>query len=598
VTDFMLATSILDELSGPACAALAGDASAALLEQLRNGHMFVTLVDNESRTYRYHHLIRDVLRAELHARDPARERSLQAAAANYFVGCGELGRAARHLMAAGDPPAAFKLLSEWLIRDFTNNPQLSRDFDFGSIEPEHYADVPEILLPLAAELLLRGGFERGSRALILAQQAHADLERQPENVVRLAAVSGFHCFAIGELEQALSHRDAVHQMEPVADGISDWFDVLDAMAMYCYTYLGEFSEARRLSQVVASSPAAAPPVTEVLIPGVMSQVAWREGDLLQARQLAELSLNGAGRLGFDQHYFAFPATRTCARLALERRDISAASDLLELSLSSLVAGRPMFDYLTQLDRARVWAADGHPEEAMSSLPSARAALRSERSVLLVQADELECRFRLMLGDHAGAVEAARRLPDDRRSVMSAIIALAVGDPKSARDALGAAPGQGATIRSDLEQRLLRAAVAIEHHSYEAPRLVREALGIVDRYGFVQTVLETSPQLVATLISDSARYPSSENVAALIAAGLHSRKLTTVRSSNGGLADPLTDAEKRVLEKLPQRLTYADMASDLYLSLNTVKTHLRHTYMKLGVSSRSAAIKRATSLGLL
>jgi LuxR family transcriptional regulator, maltose regulon positive regulatory protein len=54
----------------------------------------------------------------------------------------------------------------------------------------------------------------------------------------------------------------------------------------------------------------------------------------------------------------------------------------------------------------------------------------------------------------------------------------------------------------------------------------------------------------------------------------------------------------VLAKLPQRLTYLDMASDLHLSLNTVKTHLRHSYMKLGVTSRSAAIKRATSLGLL
>ena len=54
----------------------------------------------------------------------------------------------------------------------------------------------------------------------------------------------------------------------------------------------------------------------------------------------------------------------------------------------------------------------------------------------------------------------------------------------------------------------------------------------------------------------------------------------------------------MLEKLPQRLSYADMANELHLSLNTVKTHLRHTYMKLGVSSRSAAVKRAASLGFL
>ena len=68
--------------------------------------------------------------------------------------------------------------------------------------------------------------------------------------------------------------------------------------------------------------------------------------------------------------------------------------------------------------------------------------------------------------------------------------------------------------------------------------------------------------------------------------------------NGRDPDPLTDAEIRVLEKLPQRLSYADIAAELHLSLNTVKTHLRHSYMKLGVSSRSTAVRRAASLGFL
>ena len=63
-------------------------------------------------------------------------------------------------------------------------------------------------------------------------------------------------------------------------------------------------------------------------------------------------------------------------------------------------------------------------------------------------------------------------------------------------------------------------------------------------------------------------------------------------------DPLTAAEIRVLEKLPERLTYAEMAAELYLSPNTVKTHLRRAYMKLGATSRSSAVKRATSLGIL
>lgn len=54
----------------------------------------------------------------------------------------------------------------------------------------------------------------------------------------------------------------------------------------------------------------------------------------------------------------------------------------------------------------------------------------------------------------------------------------------------------------------------------------------------------------------------------------------------------------MLEMLPERLTYTEMASELYVSPNTVKTHLRHAYLKLGVTSRTSAIKRATTLGIL
>ena len=108
----------------------------------------------------------------------------------------------------------------------------------------------------------------------------------------------------------------------------------------------------------------------------------------------------------------------------------------------------------------------------------------------------------------------------------------------------------------------------------------------------------APLLTDHVISGSVNYPDAAYVSELVSAGLQARKRGAARSANGALAEPLTEAERRVLEKLPHRLTYVDMASELHLSLNTVKTHLRHTYMKLGVDSRSSAVRRATSFGLL
>jgi LuxR family transcriptional regulator, maltose regulon positive regulatory protein len=261
-------------------------------------------------------------------------------------------------------------------------------------------------------------------------------------------------------------------------------------------------------------------------------------------------------------------------------------------------GRPVFDYLAQLDRARLWATRGELDEALASLPQAREALRSDRSPLLLQADELEARFRLSLGDLRGAETAMARLPHDRRRVMTAMVALAAGDPRRAGDELRDAPEPGATDRCFLELRLLQASAAAMLASPRAHELVGETLTSIERSGFVQTVLDTAPQFVDHLVESGSSYPRAKALSALVAARLEDGKLSAAGRGALGLPDPLTEAEIRVLEKLSERLTYAEMASDLHLSLNTVKTHLRHTYMKLGVTSRASAVRRATALGVM
>ena len=599
VAEFMLATSILEELSVAACTAVWGQGSAKMLEFLYSAHMFVTIVDDQARTYRYHQLIREVLQAELHAQDQdqARERRLHEAAARYLIEAGQTSAAARHLLAADEKAAAFSLLSEGVVRDVLTNPTVGSALDIDEIRPELFADAPEFLLPLAAELLWRGAFERGSQAVALAQKNSVDPSEQPELAVRLALVSMLHCTFIGQFDEALAHREWARPFEAKADGVGDWIVTLDTLAMYCHTYVGRFSEARQLAKALAAAKVSAP-LTEVLCPGVISQAALIEGDLQEAGTLADSTLAAAHRLHFDRHFFNFHAIRTTALLALERRDLAAAAELAERALAMVGGARPAFNYLAQLDRARIWAADGNLDEALSSLPAARSALKSDHSVLLADADELEAHIRLGLGDQKGARSDTERLPGDRRIVMSAIIALAAGDPEQAAQALSNAPAGGVTIRFDLELQLLRASVAISQSSPQAPALVRQALAVAGRHGYVQTVLDTAPQLVDHLISDSHLYPRTKQLTALITAGLRTRKHTAPASRQNKLLDPLTAAEIRVLEKLAEGLTYTDIASKLYLSPNTVKTHLRHAYLKLGATSRSFAIKRATSLGAL
>jgi LuxR family maltose regulon positive regulatory protein len=407
-----------------------------------------------------------------------------------------------------------------------------------------------------------------------------------------------HDFSIGDLEHSLARLEEARSMPLAGAGAESWGVSGEALAMYSYTYLGEFTQARDLVDAVTAAQVTPPPAREVLCPGVLSQVALAEGELAESDLLATGALESARQFGFERHYFAFTALRTSALLALERRELGQAAAIIEETLGLLNGGRPIFDYLAQLDRARIWAASGNVEDALTSLPDARSALRNDHSVLLGDADELEARFRLALGDHGGALLIADRLPADRRSIVTAIIALGGGDDRRAAAVLDDRPARGSTTRTDLELRLLRATVAFRQQSPGAIQLVREALTIIERHGFVQTVLDTSPQLVEHLISEEVDYPATDQLRALITAGLDARHHPDTRPEGADLPDPLTAAEIRVLHTLPQRLTYLEMASTLHLSLNTVKTHLRHTYMKLGVTSRSAAVQRATALGLL
>ena len=600
VVDFMLASSVLDELSPAACTAVMGHGAAAILDHLSNAHLFVTVVDEVTSTFRYHHLIREVLQAELHRRNPTLEASLHEAAARYLLDAGHAGAAARHLLAAGDPSKAFDLLSDRVVRDVLTHPTLGSALDLDELRPELFAGVPEILVPLAAELLWRGSFERGARAVALARQCAIDPTRDSPLAVRFALVNTLYCTFVGEFDQALESRAWSRTFETTVTGVDDWIISLDALAMYCHTYVGDFSEARQLAKALVDRGGSVP-LTDLLCPGVISQAAFLEGKLDEAAALAETTLQAAGRLRFERHYFAFHALRTTGQLALERRDLQAAIKSVEVALGMVSNARPAFNFLAQVDRARIWAAGGQREEALASLPAARSALQSRQSVLLAEADELEARLRLSLSDPLGARRAAERLPFPRRAVVDAIIALAEDDVTTAEDALRSLAGARSTVRSDVEAQLLHANIALVARRPEATRLVRTTLDTAQRHGFVQTVLDTAPLLIEDVISRPHLYPEPANLGPLLSAyhDAHDvQAMAGARPRQTGVVEPLTEMEIRVLARLADHLSYRDIASDLYLSINTVKTHLKHIYFKLGVSSRSSAISRAATLGLL
>jgi LuxR family transcriptional regulator, maltose regulon positive regulatory protein len=182
--------------------------------------------------------------------------------------------------------------------------------------------------------------------------------------------------------------------------------------------------------------------------------------------------------------------------------------------------------------------------------------------------------------------------------MLAKVALGAGDHQAAREQLRALPPAGLTPRHALVRQLLLAAAAISRAAPEADSLVRGCLTVARRDGFLNTVVTAAPQLTGYLVGHSFQARADPFADQLVAAALEVRAAAPgPASSRRALAEPLTPAEQRVLQLLPTS-TYVQMAATLYVSHNTVKTHLRAVYQKLGVTSRAEAIERAVDLRLL
>ena len=155
-----------------------------------------------------------------------------------------------------------------------------------------------------------------------------------------------------------------------------------------------------------------------------------------------------------------------------------------------------------------------------------------------------------------------------------------------------------TPRHALVRQLLLAAAAIERGDPMTAGILGGAIHAARDGGFLHTVVTTAPQVTSYLIEHSAQARPDPFIEELIGAALKVRATQPEASrSRKVLTVPLTATEMRILKLLPTS-TYVQIAATFYISRNTVKTHLRSVYQKLGVTSRSEAIERAVDLRLL
>jgi LuxR family maltose regulon positive regulatory protein len=599
MAQFMLDSSIVvGVLTADTCAAVTGrQDAAALLRGIDAAHLFLVALDDERSIFRYHRLVRQVLRVELRARDRAREQALQLRAAEWFEATGDTRRAAYHYLAAQQPDRALALLQDRVVTDFLHSPAAPEPLMLGMVDPSPLVEIPERLLGLAAELLLSGDTVRGGEYLDLLEHA-GTIPAESKLAARFAAFQSFRYGVVGQLEKSVRAARAARAIQERTQLTDEWNTAVPLILIRVYSCLDDFPAVEREAATALAAPDVTEPVKLVMVPGSLALAQFESGRLVEAADTARAADADARRLGFGQHFFSTDILRALSGLALERRDLDTAEHLTEQVLSIAEQRWPIFEFMALLDRAQIWAARGQIHDALTTVEAARQVMTGGSPALLARADEQEARLRLSLGDPRAPAELARHLPAIRRGLLLATIALAAGDHHAVHEHLQAAALGDLTPRHALVRQILLAAAAIERGDPVAAGLLGGVLHTARNQGFLNTVVTTAPQVTGYVVEHAAQLRPDLFAEQLVAAALEVRATQPgSAASSRALTEPLTAAEQRILTLLPTS-TYLQIADTLYISRNTVKTHLRSIYQKLGVASRSEALERAVDLRLL
>ncbi len=302
MAQFMLDTSILGELTADTCAAVTGRPdAAALLRAVGMAHLFLVALDDEQTSFRYHHLVRQLLRAELHARDQAREQELQLRAAEWFQAAGDTRRAARHYLAARQADRALALLEDQVVSDFLADPALPAPLDLSMIDASVLTDAPDRLLTVAADLLLSGDTGRGGQYLDLLERVQRPIPRESRLGARLLAFRSVRHVLIGQADQAVSAALEARSIKEQMQLTDEWNVAVPMILPTAYTWLEDFPAVEREAAVALATPELTEPVKRVMVPGVRTLAWFEAGHLKRAAETAGAAYAQARRLGSRQH---------------------------------------------------------------------------------------------------------------------------------------------------------------------------------------------------------------------------------------------------------------------------------------------------------
>ena len=597
---FLLRTSVAAQVSSGLAEALTGEAlSQRHLEALESSHAFVVGLGPGRRWFRYHALLREVLLHRLSAEDPASIPDLHRRAAHWFAAHGYPVEAMRHAAEAGDWPLLARFFVTRAAALLVSADRSAVQHALEMIPPERLADGPELALCAAARLFVVGRYVEMRPHLAFAQERLSTLE--PD-------------LRTGSVVAGLLLSTAVLRIEGDIDGVLDATGraldelagpgvTLPAATGYRAIALGNLGTAllwsgqvddavARLHEGLLETNGTRMEVTRINMLGHLALAEAVSGRLHEGHAHAREAVDLVDARGWAPMFQAAAAYLALAMIHFRWNDVAAAQLLLTQGEHSM--GEPVTRWAATLLGAGMNASLGRLDFAQRSLDELKQEVGERPLPGFLQPWWARAEAEM---DVSG-LPSLRAEATPSEVVVAARALLEQGDPRGVDELLGPLRPGGQDHGFAVEVWLLTALAADrlreEHRATEA---LRQAVELARAQNVRRPFVELEPEHVVRLLSMHQQLePSQDEFVQALLADLdpeaHGPAVDLV------LTDPLTERELIVLRFLPTMMTNAEIADELFVSVNTVKAHLKHIFRKLGVASRREAVNRARELGVV
>jgi LuxR family maltose regulon positive regulatory protein len=652
VREFLMCTSILERLCGSLCDALMftdGEAgkSQEMLESLERANMFISPLDNHRQWYRYHPLFADLLRHVLVSQEGDRLVDLHQRASQWFEEKGFLREAVTHAFKTRDWNFAAELIERHAM-EMISRSQVTALRDWCSAFPEEVIHSrPGLCIFLAWSMMLT--FRTDIRPAVESRLAQAEASlSQPDLPLRAQLGQGgvlvpLHDWVTGQVYALRSQLLLAAFNDPVdPQALIDLSlkslellpEVEKSVRAICAINLAHAhmmrsdvpNVAKALSEALRLALEAGNYYTAVTAIFYQARLAYHLGQLHRSMEICDTGLARLNPL-FDHPEQEFPAIRSLyvaqAIVFLEWNDLETAGRLLELS-TNLVGWAPWVELVGYAALVRLWEICGDESRVRDTLdrmqklgPQQAYCAEALRLCIHVRQHPLDAQGRAAAFDwaraHAPDLDTRRGVfgigPFQVDAECIALFAwlkvqIAIGRGREALEFIH--PLLASAVEKGLNHRTIELsimqAMAFQAAGETAPALEKlaAALALARPEGYHNTFRQ-GPELYRLLAEVSAGDAERVYIRQLLASFSNQSVTPAVGNllpSSPARVEPLSQRELEILNLLNQGLSVPEIASRLFISVNTLKAHSQNIYSKLGVHNRVEAINTAREHGLI